>query len=444
MGIARKIICWVLLLLCLNFTLLVRVMPNTLTAVLVGIALGVFYFSFNIRSVKIKSSQLRLRILNGGRELLLAAMVCFPLELLLYLHLLSKGAEVEGHLLLINGIICAVLLLIMLLNGIVRIFTCSTQLGILPRILLLLFWWMPVVNLLLLHKYLSVSQKEYQFGSLRQERKQSRQTLELCKTKYPILMVHGIFFRDWKAFNYWGRIPKELIGNGAAIHYGKHQSSACVEQCAQELKQCVLDIVAETGCEKVNIIAHSKGGLDCRYMISALNMGDYVASLTTINTPHHGCNYVRRLLNIIPNKVVAFIGRKYNSIYTKLGDDSPDFFSGLQDLTDTKCARLSEMMPDVPGVCYQSVASKMRSWSSAMFPMNIGYATVKLFGGGDNDGLVSIDSMVWGDFLGVISPRGKKGISHADMIDLTRKDVDGFDVCEFYVDLVNKLKQEGM
>lgn len=40
----------------------------------------------------------------------------------------------------------------------------------------------------------------------------------------------------------------------------------------------------ETGCEKVNIIAHSKGGLDSRYAISRLGMDQYTASLTTINS----------------------------------------------------------------------------------------------------------------------------------------------------------------
>ena len=46
--------------------------------------------------------------------------------------------------------------------------------------------------------------------------------LNNCKTKYPILMVHGMGFRDRKYFNYWGRIPKILKENGADIYYG-HQ-----------------------------------------------------------------------------------------------------------------------------------------------------------------------------------------------------------------------------
>ena len=380
----------------------------------------------------------------AGYELALAAIVCFTFEVLAYSYVLFKGIEIDVHILIINALICAALIFILLFNGITRIFTCSGQLGLMPRIGLLLLWWVPVINIILLRKFLSVSLSEYKYTVEKHRLNTDRKHEELCKTKYPLLMVHGIFFRDWKNFNYWGRIPKELTDNGAVIYYGSHQSTASVEQCAAELKECILGIIRDTGCEKVNIIAHSKGGLDSRYAISCLDMGKYAASLTTISTPHLGCNYVGRLLELIPKKTILAIGKKYESVYTKLGDDNPDFFSGLKDLTDKECERLNDIMKDVPGVLYQSVGSRMRSFSSAMFPLNVGYGIIKLFGGGENDGLVSTKSMARGDFLGVLNPKGKQGISHGDVIDLTQKNIESFDVCEFYVDLVNKLKLKGL
>ena len=380
----------------------------------------------------------------AGYELALAAIVCFTFEVLAYSYVLFKGIEIDVHILIINAFICAALIFILLFNGITRIFTCSGQLGLVSRIGLLLLWWVPVINIILLRKFLSVSLSEYKYTVEKHRLNTDRKHEELCKTKYPLLMVHGIFFRDWKNFNYWGRIPKELTDNGAVIYYGSHQSTASVEQCAAELKECILGIIRDTGCEKVNIIAHSKGGLDSRYAISCLDMGKYAASLTTISTPHLGCNYVGRLLELIPKKTILAIGKKYESVYTKLGDDNPDFFSGLKDLTDKECERLNDIMKDVPGVLYQSVGSRMRSFSSAMFPLNVGYGIIKLFGGGENDGLVSTKSMARGDFLGVLNPKGKQGISHGDVIDLTQKNIESFDVCEFYVDLVNKLKLKGL
>ena len=37
----------------------------------------------------------------------------------------------------------------------------------------------------------------------------------------------------------------------------------------------------------------------------------------------------------------------------------------------------------------------------------------------------------------------KRGISHGDMIDLMRENIDGFDVREYYVQLVKELKEAG-
>ena len=85
-------------------------------------------------------------------------------------------------------------------------------------------------------------------------------------------MVHGVFFRDFRNLNYWGRIPAALEANGATIFYGTHQSAASVADSGREIADRIQQILKETGCGKVNIIAHSKGGLDSRYAISKLGM----------------------------------------------------------------------------------------------------------------------------------------------------------------------------
>ena len=59
-----------------------------------------------------------------------------------------------------------------------------------------------------------------------------RHSREVCRTKYPILMVHGVFFRDFKHIGYWGRIPRELERNGATIYYGEHNSASSVKEDA--------------------------------------------------------------------------------------------------------------------------------------------------------------------------------------------------------------------
>ncbi len=41
-----------------------------------------------------------------------------------------------------------------------------------------------------------------------------------CRTRYPVVLVHGAGFRDLKWPVYWGRIPNALIRNGASVYYG--------------------------------------------------------------------------------------------------------------------------------------------------------------------------------------------------------------------------------
>ena len=74
--------------------------------------------------------------------------------------------------------------------------------------------------------------------------------------------------------------------------------------------------------------------------------------------------------------------------------------------------------------------------------MNFSYQLVKLFDGA-NDGLVGEDSFPWGERFEFLTVKGKRGISHGDMIDLNRENFKEFDVREFFVGLVADLKQRG-
>ena len=81
----------------------------------------------------------------------------------------------------------------------------------------------------MLIKIIKICFEEVEFENDKIITNMERKNKEICKTKYPILFVHGIFFRDFTNFNYWGRIPDELIKNGATIYYGNHSSSLSVK-----------------------------------------------------------------------------------------------------------------------------------------------------------------------------------------------------------------------
>lgn len=326
--------------------------------------------------------------------------------------------------------------------GIIRIYMSSRQLGIKWRVIGILCGWIPVVHLIVLGKLVSLASGEAVLENEKLIKDKARQADRVCATRYPILMVHGVFFRDFRYLNYWGRIPAALEANGATIFYGNHQSAASVADSGREIADRIQQIVKETGCGKVNIIAHSKGGLDSRYAISKLGMAPYVASLTTINTPHRGCEFADYLLGKIPEKQQQAVANAYNSALKKLGDTNPDFIAAVTDLTASACEALNRELPDPQDVYIQSTGSCMKKPSGGRFPLNTTNAFVKHFDG-ENDGLVGYDSFKWGSNFIYLKPQGRRGISHGDVIDLNRENIDTFDVREFYVDLVSDLKKRG-
>lgn len=326
--------------------------------------------------------------------------------------------------------------------GIICVYATSTQLGIRWRVAGIVCGWIPIANIVALINIIMICQKEVKFENHKILVDASREAERICNTKYPILLVHGVFFRDFRYFNYWGRIPAELEKNGALIFYGNHQSAASVQECGQELAHTIKKIVQETGCEKVNVIAHSKGGLDMRYAISCCGCESMVASLTTINTPHRGCLFADYLLAKIPEKTKEVVAQNYNKALRKFGDTNPDFLEAVTDLTASACEKFNQEVEDINSIFYQSVGSKLNVGVSGRFPLNFSYRLVKHFDGA-NDGLVSDTSFQWGSQNRFLTVNGNRGISHGDMIDLNRENIDEFDVREFYVNLVAELKQKG-
>ena len=85
-----------------------------------------------------------------------------------------------------------------------------------------------------------------------------------CRTRYPILLIHGLNCRDDWVFPYWGRVADILRARGAAVFLSGQDAWGSVPGNARALLRRAEDILAETGAEKLNLIAHSKGGLEAR------------------------------------------------------------------------------------------------------------------------------------------------------------------------------------
>ena len=383
----------------------------------------------------------KLAVVRDGYRLLIIFLANIFLDIALYLFIIL-GYVIDTHALLINTIFLILVLNIVFWCGITRVYFFSKQLGVRYRLIGLILSLIPVAHLIMLIIIIKICMDEVKFENQKIELNKSREKKQICKTKYPILLVHGIFFRDFEKVNYWGRIPEELVKNGATVYYGNHSSSLAVKDSAEELAKRIKEIVKETNCEKVNIIAHSKGGLDSRYAISNLGMDKYVASLTMINTPNHGCLFADYLMTKAPKLLKKQVSTSYNFALKKLGDKEPDFIAGVTDLTHPETEKLNTEMKQSKNVYYQAFGSVLNHPISGRFPFNITNAYVEQFDG-KNDGLVGIESFPLDDNFTLIETPYRRGISHGDVVDINRENIKGFDVREFYVNLVKDLKDKG-
>jgi triacylglycerol lipase len=264
---------------------------------------------------------------------------------------------------------------------------------------------------------------------------------EKISLKYPVLFVHGAGFRD-KTFglNYWGRIPKLFIKHGVEVYYGGTDAWGSIEKNAEILKSKIEAIMQEKKAEKVNIIAHSRGGLEARYLISTLNMEHAVASLTTISTPHHGVKVMNIALEL-PTWLYKFCSFFVNIWFKIFGDKAPDFFSSSRQLSEKYITEFNKRNPDKENVYYQSYASMMKYFFGDLIFLFLN-PFIKITDGA-NDGLCPVDSAKWGDFKGVITTKGVFGISHSGIVDFYKINYKGMNILELYLNIVKELSENG-
>jgi len=216
---------------------------------------------------------------------------------------------------------------------------------------------------------------------------------------WPIVFIHGLAgFRNIGPLDYWMSVPDRLRASGFEVLVVQDKPFASIAERALEAKTQIVNQYPDPRV-KINVIAHSMGGLDMRYMITHLGMGDRVASATSIGTPHHGTS-VADLIGIVPGPVQDAI----NIVFKAVGWD---MVSAINQLSTHYCETIfNPSTPDDPRVSYFS-------WTGAADPMGSGanhsvidplfWPTWSLLDNleGENDGLVSAKSAAWGQFCGV-------------------------------------------
>lgn len=233
---------------------------------------------------------------------------------------------------------------------------------------------------------------------------------------YPIVLAHGVCRFDilWNEsldadnnndpkidnLHYFKGIRTMLMEKGYSVFHSNVGWATEVDSRAVDLRKNLLKLLAHTNAKKVNIIAHSMGGLDARHMMfndrNHVRIHERIASLTTISTPHWGSPFADWGLENL-SRIPGMLKR--------IGLD----VSAFEDLQTHKCTAFNQD-PQViefeaecqSAVTFQSYAGRQDFWG--IFNLFKGPSRIIEEKEGENDGLVSVESARWKDeyFKGVL------------------------------------------
>lgn len=257
------------------------------------------------------------------------------------------------------------------------------------------------------------------------------------KSKYPIILVHGIIVKDFKFFKAFGKIEKSLKEKGYYVETSKTDGFGTIENNAEQLKKQILRILEEQNVEKVNLIAHSKGGLDAKYLIKNLNMEDKIASLTTLCTPHKGSMIADKLLTL-PKFIIKILEFWINLFYKLFKDEKPDCLAVAKQLSVINNIE-EETFNFSSSVYCQSYSTTLKR-SRDDFIMGIPLVFSKRFEKDESDGMVSLTSMKFAEYKGECLD---ESISHSEIIGFSLSRNKRKKVIDFYIELCDDLIKKG-
>ncbi len=290
---------------------------------------------------------------------------------------------------------------------------------------------------------------------------------------YPIVLAHGFFgFDDFAGagfVDYFHGVKAHLATRGEPLVFTPevdpfNDSTTRGAQLAEKIES----ILAETGHEKVNIVGHSQGGLDARVVASLYP--ERVASVITLQTPHHGTPVADIVLKLVADPALQdlldlLVQLAGQALYDEVGAET-SLAAALRELSEEGAATFNATYLDRPGIYYASIAGRsdhhdggsdcavndapklIASWGGERDPIEplLSVSEAILDGGlGDpypNDGLVRVRDARWGRFLGCLPA------DHMDQIGQLFGDSPGlgnaWSHLEFFDELVQHLRAQGL
>jgi triacylglycerol lipase len=263
---------------------------------------------------------------------------------------------------------------------------------------------------------------------------------DIIRVQHPIVLMHGFGLLAFLAKG--GHLHEEamyLRVRGVMAFAPNVSPYQTIPERASMWRDRVQTILDQTGASKVNLIAHSMGGLDARYLISKLGLHDRVATLTTIATPHRGSSLAEIVLDQ-PGRVQDWLNDAANWFGERaMENSSADFHEAIQNLTPSSLAEsFNPAVLDHPDVLYRSFAgSAGKGTLHSINPLLRPFNSLMFAREGVNDGFVSVNSAKWGDYEGELEA------DHAQQIGIDFMPSSSFSSVEFIAEQVHVLGEMG-
>jgi len=260
---------------------------------------------------------------------------------------------------------------------------------------------------------------------LRRRRRVARRPRKLpARLRFPVVLAHGILGFDELKLGplkgqYFKGVEPRLTKLGARVYSFQVHPTAAVASRASELARAIASLDAP----RVNIVAHSMGGLDARYAASKLALQGRVASIVTVGTPHRGTPLADLGAGL------WLVAPATRLLLEKAGFDVDGFF----ELTTKRMKQFNREVPDHPDIFYGSWLAKAPGLTT-LTPLLLPTWQLLRAKSGDNDGLVPVASQKWGETCGRIEADHWAQIGWAG----------GFDAPAFYEVVVKDLMQRGL
>jgi len=270
--------------------------------------------------------------------------------------------------------------------------------------------------------------------------------IEGCRqtSRHPILLVHG--WTGWSEigpYTYFYGVKEHLETAGFQVYVASLDPYNSIEIRSEQLAEQLEQFLASAHAERINIIAHSQGGLDSRRLISALDYGGRVASLTTISTPHRGTPLLDVALGLMPGLGEQALAGLLDWLGASVVGSESDAIASFEAMTEEYVQRtFNPAHSDDPQVKYISYAGKTCTLGLScddICDLEIQWSYhIILSQAGENDGIVPVESAIWGEY------RGEIPADHFDEVgQLAGVTGPNFNHLAFYLDLAQDLIVEG-